>query len=440
MRSPGDMAVDHAILAILGRKIAYPQRQAVAPSRRLIRPWESGTFHPGDNGASGLGMSSEIEAVGAVTTAGLVASVVEPDGAHGHAHGACANCGTALRGPYCHACGQVGHLHRSMLHIVEEFFHGILHFDTKAWRTLPLLAFRPGKLTHDYIHGHRVRYVSPLALFLFTAFLMFMVFSMMGGGAKVAVPTSFDQAEMRASLVRQVEDAHEKRDRAEAALADQAATGADTRTQTQQRDQAQQDLTKAETALQTFDTTIAETIETLKAEIGTAAEEGGGSGAVSRALENLAKNDFSVSIGNKPLEAKIKEKLKNPDLLLYKLQNTAYKFSWMLIPISLPFLWLLFFWRRDVALYDHAIFSLYSLSFMSLLFITMSLLFKTGEGWLNDLGELLLFVPPVHMFFHLKGTYSLSTGSALWRTFALLVVTSITSLLFVLFILSIGFS
>lgn len=434
------MAVDHAILAILGRKIAYPQRQAVAPSRRLIRPWESGTFHPGDNGASGLGMSSEIEAVGAVTTAGLVASVVEPDGAHGHAHGACANCGTVLKGPYCHACGQVGHLHRSMLHIVEEFFHGILHFDTKAWRTLPLLAFRPGKLTHDYIHGHRVRYVSPLALFLFTAFLMFMVFSMMGGGAKVAAPTTLNPDGVRAGLVQQVEEARTLLDQAESALAAKAATGADTSAQTQQRDQAQQDLTKAETALQTFDTTIAETTGALKGDIGTAAGEV--NSAVARALENLAQNDDAINIGNESLEAKIRAKLKNPDLLLYKLQNTAYKFSWMLIPISLPFLWLLFFWRRDVALYDHAIFSLYSLSFMSLLFITISLLLNAGddEGWLNDLGEWLLLVPPVHMFFHLKGTYRLSFGSALWRTFALLVVTSITSLLFVLFILSIGFS
>lgn len=385
-------------------------------------------------------MSSEIEAVGAVATAGLAASVLEPDGAHGHAHGACANCGTALKGPYCHACGQVGHLHRSMLHIVEEFFHGILHFDTKAWRTLPLLAFRPGKLTHDYIHGHRVRYVSPLALFLFTAFLMFMVFSMMGGGSKVATPTTLNPDGVRAGLVQQVEEARGTLETAESALATQSATGADTSTQTQQRDQAQQDLTQAETALQTFDTTIAEATEALKADSGTAAGEV--NGAVSRALENLAKNDDAINIGNESLEAKIRAKLKNPDLLLYKLQNTAYKFSWMLIPISLPFLWLLFFWRRDVALYDHAIFSLYSLSFMSLLFITISLLFNAGddEGWLNDLGEWLLVVPPIHMFFHLKGTYSLSIGSALWRTLALLVVTSITSLLFVLFILSVGLS
>ena len=37
------------------------------------------------------------------------------------------------------------HLHRTLGHMIEEFLHGILHFDTRAWRTLPLLAWKPGK-------------------------------------------------------------------------------------------------------------------------------------------------------------------------------------------------------------------------------------------------------------------------------------------------------
>ncbi len=51
----------------------------------------------------------------------------------------------------------------------------------------------------------------------------------------------------------------------------------------------------------------------------------------------------------------------------YKLEMARSKFSWALIPISVPFIWLLFFWRRDVGLYDHAIFAFHSLSFMTLL-------------------------------------------------------------------------
>ena len=53
----------------------------------------------------------------------------------------------------------------------------MLHFDGKFWRTLPMLAWRPGELTRRYIDGERARFVSPMALFLFSVFLMFAVFS-----------------------------------------------------------------------------------------------------------------------------------------------------------------------------------------------------------------------------------------------------------------------
>lgn len=102
-------------------------------------------------------MSMDLEPVGALATAGLVAKVVEGDAgktAHGaHADGRCANCGTQLTGPYCHQCGQTAHVHRSLLHILEELAHGILHFDTKSWRTLPLLVARPGLLTRRCQRG-----------------------------------------------------------------------------------------------------------------------------------------------------------------------------------------------------------------------------------------------------------------------------------------------
>ena len=94
-----------------------------------------------------------------------------------HVHGACPNCGAELHGEFCSACGQPAHLHRTLGHMVEEFLHGILHFDTRAWRTLPLLVFRPGTLTREYIHGKRARYISPLAMFLLLIFTMFAVFA-----------------------------------------------------------------------------------------------------------------------------------------------------------------------------------------------------------------------------------------------------------------------
>ncbi|WP_443018614.1 DUF3667 domain-containing protein [Sphingomonas sp. 7/4-4] len=65
----------------------------------------------------------------------------------------CLNCGTALIGAHCHHCGQSGHVHRSLGAVGHEIVHGVFHFEGKFWRTLPLLAWRPGDLTRRYVAG-----------------------------------------------------------------------------------------------------------------------------------------------------------------------------------------------------------------------------------------------------------------------------------------------
>ena len=88
---------------------------------------------------------------------------------------ACANCGAHLQGAFCHACGQRGHLHGRLWHLIEEFAEGIAHFDGRLWRTLPLLAFNPGRLSREWRQGRRIRYVAPLHVFLFATFLLFVI-------------------------------------------------------------------------------------------------------------------------------------------------------------------------------------------------------------------------------------------------------------------------
>jgi len=103
---------------------------------------------------------------------------------------------------------------------------------------------------------------------------------------------------------------------------------------------------------------------------------------------------------------------KNPELLFYKIKTNAYKFSWALIPISVPFVWLLFPFSRRFRVYDHTVFVTYSICFMMLLLAvgsTIGLLFPT-------IATLLFFVPPIHMYRQLKGAYGLRRWGALWRT------------------------
>ena len=138
-------------------------------------------------------MSSVADGIGGAVEGGLLARTVEPGhggpgqgadapvAADGHTQEhACLNCATPLQGEYCHRCGQHAHVHRTLGAFGHDFLHGVLHLEGKIFRTLPKLMFRPGELTRRYVQGERARFVSPLALFLFSVFTMFAVVSFLG--------------------------------------------------------------------------------------------------------------------------------------------------------------------------------------------------------------------------------------------------------------------
>jgi hypothetical protein len=87
----------------------------------------------------------------------------------------CENCGAALQGEFCHACGQSAHnpLH-SLRHAVEDVFESFWHLDGRVFRTLRDL-FVPGRVAINYLAGQRVRYVPPLRLFVILSLLTFFV-------------------------------------------------------------------------------------------------------------------------------------------------------------------------------------------------------------------------------------------------------------------------
>ena len=376
-------------------------------------------------------MDADIESAGALATATRAAAALEgeagkssPAAPEAHAHSKCANCGAALVGDYCHACGQVGHVHRSLLHIGEELLHGILHFDTRSWRTLPLLVARPGLLTRRYIDGQRSRYVSPLPLFLFSIFLMFFTFSFVGGGSdeiNLADPKSTEEA--RKQLTKAIENNQK--------IITERTTELAAATTPEAKAAAAEGLRDVQSELKT--TEVA-----LSALNGVTTAAGADAGASSIVASNVVAAIDSSRFGKKhsTLARILKHAVANPELTLYKLKNSAYKFAFMLVPISLPFLWLLFFWRRDITLYDHAIFALYSLSFMSLWFAFIALVSMSSfTSWLGFFAVLFI---PAHMFLHVKETYGLGWFGATWRTIALLGVGMTVFFLFMAMVLAIS--
>ena len=129
-------------------------------------------------------MTGEFAGAADIITGAAIARAVEPEAGEGQAApGNCQNCGANLIGAHCHACGQKAKVHRTLRAFGHDILHSVLHFDGKIWRTLPMLFWNPGALTRRYVHGERAKFVSPLALFLFTVFLTFAVFNWLVPGA-----------------------------------------------------------------------------------------------------------------------------------------------------------------------------------------------------------------------------------------------------------------
>jgi hypothetical protein len=80
----------------------------------------------------------------------------------------CTECGTELSGNYCQSCGmkKLDHHSLALRHFLPHALHELLHLDSKIFRTLGVLVFRPGKLTTAFLEGKRQRYVSPVRLYL----------------------------------------------------------------------------------------------------------------------------------------------------------------------------------------------------------------------------------------------------------------------------------
>ncbi len=57
--------------------------------------------------------------------------------------------------------------------LVREASEVLTSLDSRLWRTLALLMFRPGALTWNYLEGRRARYVAPLRLFIAASVIFF---------------------------------------------------------------------------------------------------------------------------------------------------------------------------------------------------------------------------------------------------------------------------
>ena len=90
----------------------------------------------------------------------------------------CLNCNHKLdkSDRYCPNCSQLNSTRK--LHFKDfffEFFAGIFAYDSRLIRTLKTLAFKPGKITREYIAGRRMHYANPFRFYLSVSIIFFLL-------------------------------------------------------------------------------------------------------------------------------------------------------------------------------------------------------------------------------------------------------------------------
>ncbi|WP_215229227.1 DUF3667 domain-containing protein [Erythrobacter sp. 3-20A1M] len=319
--------------------------------------------------------------------------------AGGHfAEEACLDCGTALIGPHCHRCGQQAHTPVTLPALFRDSMRRWLAPANGTFlASVRALVVSPGELTRRYVAGQRTRFASPLALFLFGFVLLFAAISLTDGDTR-----TLGSGYPALSLGRAENDLRAEVDKAERSAPDRAAQGGDPATERERL----VTIERGRSALFFLD------------QARTAWDPQNDPLDVEAQMRRQTRSD-------------LRRQLTDPALFFSRVGSTGYKFSWVLIVVLTPFVWLLFVHRRrQFSLFHHASFVTYSLAFASLLATAMALLSATGVGATLTI-SLFLIGWLFHAALQLRGAYGVGLTGAAWRAGVLAVCAAIALALIV---------
>jgi hypothetical protein len=261
----------------------------------------------------------------------------------------CANCGTPLAGPYCHACGQLAEdFERSIWSLLKEAVENFFEADGRVVYTLPRLMFRPASLTKSYLAGRRASQTPPLRLFLVMVVVVFFVGGLTPGAHRAV------------NFYRGDSPGH--------STVHLAVSG---------------------------DPQVRPFIEWLRPRLNYAINH---------------QQEFASAV-----------------------ESWFHRIAIMFLPVSTLILSLIFVFRRRFFIFDHAIFSMHSLSFMGLLFTLGALMGMVPP--LRVLVGLLDFIAPTHLFFHMRGVYGTSVIGTLLRMLVLFILSVLALVLLLLLVI-----
>jgi hypothetical protein len=136
-------------------------------------------------------------------------------------------------------------------------------------------------------------------------------------------------------------------------------------------------------------------------------------------MQSVLKDEMAAgrNKGDAWIVARAQAAARDPQRFAAAMTTWAQRLAIFTLPLSAALLGLTFFWRREIYLFDHLIFSMHSLSFQGLLISAVML-----GGLATDWSMLGLVAAPTHLFVHLRGTYRIGIFGALWRMIVLFLV------------------
>jgi len=91
---------------------------------------------------------------------------------------------------YCPACGQsVKEMARPWLQVIRELIAELFDFDGRMLVSLRLLLSRPGFLSHEYVHGRRASFTSPIRMYLVISLVFFFILPLIIPESSVTSPS-----------------------------------------------------------------------------------------------------------------------------------------------------------------------------------------------------------------------------------------------------------
>ena len=108
----------------------------------------------------------------------------------------CPNCNSENNetDKYCSTCGQKNStLKHSLSFYISEILGSMFNLDSAFFRTFKYLIFYPGKLSRRYLEGERIKFLSPVRIYLISSVLYFFVFGISANNAGELVDRSFQK-------------------------------------------------------------------------------------------------------------------------------------------------------------------------------------------------------------------------------------------------------